>query len=197
MHVNDYGEFRQERFVKDSQETWLSIVSEKNAKKSASIVTSTYNSSERNTTTPFTKASRPFDFQMRDCQSSREFSLHTPVAMVSTQSRKSKVRTIRSLDIDESSETDVTFILYPKACARLLGLSYGMLISAKSTAGWQYSIQPFRAVPETALIYDFCRDGNLEGVRSLFKRGEASPWDRDPKGQTPLLVRLLNIRWAE
>ncbi|PMD64603.1 uncharacterized protein K444DRAFT_625850 [Hyaloscypha bicolor E] len=47
---------------------------------------------------------------------------------------------------------------------------------------------PFRAVDENALIFEFCRGGNLDGVRSLFKRNEGSPWDRDPKGQTPLFV---------
>lgn len=101
------------------------------------------------------------------------------------------MKTIRASEVHETLEKDITIIFYPKATGRLLGITRGMLISAKATSGWQYTIQPFRAVEETALIFEFCREGNLDGVRSLFKRNEASPLDRDEKGQTPLLVRLL------
>jgi hypothetical protein len=197
MHISDHGDIRNDSFSKDSQETSLSLAQGKSgAEKISSIVTSTYNTAGENSTS-FTKASRPFTFQTRDCQSFREFNLHTPIVAVSTQSRTSNVKTSRSFDIDETSETDQTFIIYPKAGARFFGISYGMLISARSVSGWKYSIESFRAVPETALIFDFCHEGNLEGVKSLFERGEASPWDRDPKGQTPLLVRPLNIRHTE
>jgi hypothetical protein len=192
MQIEDHGDVCQESFVKASKEALLGVESE-NSANTTLIVTSTHDTEGQNTK-PFTRASRAFNLQARNCQSSRNFNFHNPVIIVSAESRISKVKTIRSSEIKETSERDVTFIIYPKAGTRLLGISYRMIITAKSIAGWQYSMQPFRAVPETALIYDFCHDGNLEGVRSLFKRGEASPWDQDPKGQTLLLVRILDIR---
>ncbi|KAE9371001.1 hypothetical protein N431DRAFT_18376 [Stipitochalara longipes BDJ] len=138
--------------------------------------------------TPFYPASRPFGFRFSDCQSSRQFNLYTPMITVSTESRTSIVKTIRSSEVTETIEEKLTVILYPNLASRLFGITRGMLISAKATSGWQYSIQPFRAVEENALIFEFCREGNLDGVRSLFKRNEASPWDRGPKGETPLLL---------
>jgi len=62
-----------------------------------------------------------------------------------------------------------------------------------SIVGWKHSLEVFRAAPETAPIFDFCRDGNLEVVRTLLKNGHASPWDRDPEGRTPLFVRSLSV----
>lgn len=184
MHVHQHGE----TFSKVSQETLIDIApGDKATEKVSSMIPSPHNTTGDNTT-PFKTRSRPYDFQTRDCTVGRQISLTTPMVGVSVQSRTSNVRTIRSSEVDETLESDVTFVIYPKATGRFIGITRGMLISAKSTAGWQYSIQTFRAVPETALIFDFCREGNLDGVKSLFKRGEASPWDRDPRGQTPLLV---------
>ena len=140
---------------------------------------------------PFCPASRPFDLQLRDCQSARKFNLNTPILVVYGQSRKSTVKTIRSSKVYTTTEEELTVIVYPNSAGRYLGITRGMLISANSMSGWRYQMQPLRAVEETALVFEFCREGNIQGLRSLFARNEASPWDRDPKGQTPLLVRIL------
>lgn len=70
----------------------------------------------------------------------------------------------------------------------MLGISHGLLVTARSTVGWRYTIEPFGAVPENALIFELCKLGNVDGVRLLLQRGEASPLDRDPMGRTPLWV---------
>ncbi len=85
-------------------------------------------------------------------------------------------------------EVEMRSVLYPSRCGQFLGVSHGVLIIARSTVGWKYIVEPFRAVSENALIFDLCRMGNLEGVRLLLARGEASPLDRDPMGRTPLWV---------
>lgn len=77
--------------------------------------------------------------------------------------------------------------VYPSGLLRLLGVRHGAIIEA-STSGWQYVIKPFNAVPENAPIFDFCRKGDLEGVRALLKLGHGSLRDRDPYGKTPLWV---------
>jgi hypothetical protein len=146
---------------------------------------------------PFQKSSRPFDLLVRNAQTSQQFSLNAALFTVFTQSRTSIVKTNQVSEVFESLEADNTIIIYPGAAGRFFGITRGLLISAKATSGWQYSIQPFRAVDENALIFEFCRGGNLDGVRSLFKRNEASPWDRDPKGQTPLFVSRHTTRLME
>lgn len=144
--------------------------------------------------TPFRQASRPLGFQMFDCRSYRRVNVNTPILRVSAEFRTSIVRSTKDSAVTEKLEADATLVVYPKAASRFLGITCGLMISTKATSGWQYSLQPFRAVEETALVFEFCREGNLEGLRCLFKRNEASPWDRDPQGQTPLLVKLLITR---
>jgi hypothetical protein len=135
------------------------------------------------------KTYRPFDYEIRDCRISQEYSLVTPFVKTFAKSRSYQSTIIRSSEeTHRTSESDVKCVFYPNACGKFLGLSWGLLVSARSTSGWQFSIQPFRAVAEDSLIFEFCRNGNLEGVRALFERREASPWDRDPTGQTPLWV---------
>lgn len=137
----------------------------------------------------FRKPPRSFVSHTRNSLSLREFNVTTPFVGVHVRSRTFKLRTVRSVEVRETSETDVTCVVYSTAGGKLLGISHGALLSASSTSGWKFTIQPFRAVAEDSLIFEFCREGNVEGVRTLFKRGEASPWDRDPAGQTPLWVR--------
>jgi hypothetical protein len=146
---------------------------------------------------PSQKSSRPFDLLVRNTQTSQQFSLNAALFTVIIQSRTSIVKINRVSEVFETLEADNTIIIYPGVAGQFFGITHGLLISAKATSGWQYSIQPFRAVDENALIFEFCRGGNLDGVRSLFKRNEASPWDRDPKGQTPLFVSRLTTRHME
>ena len=54
--------------------------------------------------------------------------------------------------------------------------------------GWNHNIRYFPRVPNDALIFKYCRDGNLDGVRDLIKYGMASPWDVDILSYTPLHV---------
>jgi hypothetical protein len=138
-------------------------------------------------TSPFNRSYRRFISQSRDPQTSRMFSFVTPLLGIHASSRTYLVKTMRASGTDENVERDVDYVFYPKLL-RKMGISVGMQISARSTSGWKYSIHPFQSVPEEAIIFDFCREGNVAAVRTLFNRGEASPWDRDPLGRTPLWV---------
>lgn len=74
--------------------------------------------------------------------------------------------------------------------------SLDVLIS-RSTQGWKNNLssRTFRAVPKDALIFQFCRDGNLEGVKTLLARGDASLMDRSPNGRTLLHVSIMPINF--
>ena len=75
-----------------------------------------------------------------------------------------------------------------------LGVKYGLnLILHRLTQGWKNSatLSVFRSVPNDSLVFAFCKSGNLDGIRTLFSRGEASVWDQDSCYHTPLHVSVL------
>jgi hypothetical protein len=105
-------------------------------------------------TSPFNRPYRRFISQSWDPQTSREFGFITPLLGIHASSRTYLVKTVRALGTDEKVEGNVAYIIYPKLL-RKIGVSVGMQISARSTSGWKYSIQPFRSVPKEAIIFEF------------------------------------------
>lgn len=84
------------------------------------------------------------------------------------------------------------FTLHPARWLTWLGIKTGLDGTfSRSIQGWKNTLRPFSAVPDDALIFAFCKDGNIDGVRTLLLRGEASVWDRDSLGETPLHVSVL------
>lgn len=97
----------------------------------------------------------------------------------------------------EHSEKHVSsYALYPSWLLAKLGISQGLLIQARCTDGWQYTIQPFNAVPDDSLIFTFCANGNIDAVRTLLSSGKASLRDRSSRGYTPLFVRTPTLRFG-
>lgn len=87
-------------------------------------------------------------------------------------------------------EVITSFIFYPASWLSRVGLRYGTEANLQwsPTAGWKFNVSAVKAVPENSLIFDFCREGNIQGVMKLFERGDASMKDTSPKGWTPLHV---------
>lgn len=52
----------------------------------------------------------------------------------------------------------------------------------------QQCLRYYPVVPETAEIFEACKLGDIEWVKSLLDRNVASPFDTDPNGWTPLHV---------
>jgi hypothetical protein len=84
-------------------------------------------------------------------------------------------------------------IFYPAAWLGRIGLGgHGVeakLYRSAVPSGWKFNIAAVRAVPENALIFTMCREGNLMAVRTMLKEGYASVRDTSPAGWTPLHVR--------
>ena len=82
-----------------------------------------------------------------------------------------------------------SFVYYPSWWLTKFGLNRGVEASlSSSTKGWQLAFNPIRAVPDSSHIFDFCKMGNIEGIKRLIARGDASVRDASPKGWTPLHV---------
>lgn len=117
-----------------------------------------------------------------------------------TISIDTKARRLRFRNDDDQSlgeedhlpeyEYESSFNVYPALWLLKLGFNYGYHISTSSSPfqGWTNNIQPFTLVPDDALIFEFCKIGDLAAVRTLLSRNLASVRDSNSEGLTPLHV---------
>ena len=100
-----------------------------------------------------------------------------------------------SLFDEDHIEWNTSFRIHPAQWVLRLGFSFGFdFAMSKSQQGWKHHLETYRAVPDDSKIFEYCRTGNLVGVRALLDEGSASVWDRDSNLYTPLLVSCLRHR---
>ena len=63
--------------------------------------------------------------------------------------------------------------------------------------GWQFQLNPVRAVPESSQIFELAKSSELRSVAFRIVKGLASVLDASLKGWTPLHVWLLEIRESQ
>ncbi|KAI9697800.1 MAG: hypothetical protein M1836_004476 [Candelina mexicana] len=78
-------------------------------------------------------------------------------------------------------ETSITIVPAPWLLSRGVRLA-----CTNSSQGPCYNLRVSPVVPTNALVFEFAASGNVEGMRTLFRKGLASPWDMDADGYTPL-----------
>lgn len=106
-----------------------------------------------------------------------------------TRVDRTTIRAVKDAEICTYYRTTTSFIFHPASWLIKIGFKYGLeAMITKSQAGWQYNILPVRSVPDDALIFKFCKLGNVDAVRELFRRGDASVLDVDSDGWRPLHV---------
>ncbi len=90
-------------------------------------------------------------------------------------------------------EHETSYTIYPATWLVRLGIHRGLRLKflSSSTQGWKASLKAFCPVPDDALIFDFCKEGNISAVKSLLSRGHASVRDTDSAGYTPLHVSFF------
>lgn len=112
---------------------------------------------------------------------------------------RSRLVRVQTVDVaDESSsggnsnsearcEVETTFTVFPRWWLGSTGIS---LSYVRTGSGWlpNLNLRPCIVKPHDALIFKFCATGNLMAVKELLSRKEASPFDTDPDGWTPLHV---------
>ena len=131
------------------------------------------------------KAQKPTRYMINQSSSTVDY-------LFGTMHIKTKTSKVADTKTDQY-EHQSSFTIRPAAWLINVGLNYGLHVSMikSSLQGWKQVIEPFRPVPDDSLIFEFCREGNLEGVRSLLSRGDASVKDTDSLGQTALYVSPL------
>ncbi|KAF9894433.1 hypothetical protein FE257_007936 [Aspergillus nanangensis] len=128
--------------------------------------------------------------RVRSLQETERFQSEPRETMFGTirfQTQTIKHHRIFDNEQETQTETQTSFIFHPAAWLMRLGLRYGLRAMATyHHRTWRYNIQPVHAIPDDSLIFTFFRRGNVDAVRELFKRGDASVFDVGTKGWTPL-----------
>ena len=113
------------------------------------------------------------------------------IGSVHVYQSSSKNRRITDNDDDSSGECNIAKTLPWKIkfqAAQWL-TSRGFTIWRTTCFGdWEYHYRPHRLRPKDAPIFEACRNGRVEDVRRSLSKGEASPFDIDEQGLTPLHV---------
>ena len=92
----------------------------------------------------------------------------------------------------DQHEYKSSYTISPAPWLVRLGFHYGFHLGfLSSTQGWKNTLKTFCPVPDDALIFEFCRQGNVSAVKSLLSGGHASVRDTDSWGYTPLHVSLI------
>jgi hypothetical protein len=87
--------------------------------------------------------------------------------------------------------THTKAVLHPARWLQQCGLHRGFIMRLSlNSLGLDCSLKSYRAVPDNAPVFDYCRDGNIKAVQALFDSGLASPWDANSRGFTPLFVSV-------
>ncbi|PMD42284.1 ankyrin [Hyaloscypha variabilis F] len=90
---------------------------------------------------------------------------------------------------DEHQTGESYLTIRPALWLARFGLKYGIRVAISQSPGnWKHVLNTFRPVSDNSLIFEFCKLGNIDGVRLLLDKGEASTWDTNSKGRTPLHV---------
>ncbi|KAF6217744.1 hypothetical protein HO133_006571 [Letharia lupina] len=67
----------------------------------------------------------------------------------------------------DQCEHETSYTIYPATWLVRMGVHYGLRLKflSSSTQGWQTTLKAFCPVPDDAVIFEFCRQGNLPAVR--------------------------------
>ncbi|KAF2228498.1 hypothetical protein EV356DRAFT_74405 [Viridothelium virens] len=95
-------------------------------------------------------------------------------------------------DVSEKPEVTTSFVYHPGSWQIICGFTTVLSFSLHDPYPL---LTPKRAVPDGALIFDLCLYGNVDAVRLLFERGEASVLDVNPKSLTPLHYAVAGAQY--
>jgi hypothetical protein len=116
--------------------------------------------------------------------------LSTVFCRIITQTKVVRVETNKSLDdfdLDDVYEIETTLRIHPSHWFLKSGLSLSVVRSGQSwLPNFQFQFRLYCVRPTEAMIFEFCSSGNVDGVKSLIKRKDASHFDTDTEGWTPL-----------
>lgn len=96
------------------------------------------------------------------------------------------------LEEKAQSESHTSITVRPAGWLSVLGFERGLTLdlTSSSITGWKHTLSSFRAVPDDALIFKLCEEGQISAVRLLLSTGKASVKDTMSTGIQPLHVSI-------
>jgi hypothetical protein len=64
----------------------------------------------------------------------------------------------------------------------------------KTSPGWVFTAQTYRVVSQDSPIMIYAQIGDIQGIKGIFQKKLASPYDRDVWGNTVLGVSIFNTK---
>lgn len=93
----------------------------------------------------------------------------------------------RHLDKPGRKEEQEEIVAQYYAPAWLLNRAWSIQ-ALHASSGWTFSPRSYNVIPPSSMIYQYLDEHNVDGVRELFKRREASPFDCSTGGSSLLHV---------
>jgi len=115
-----------------------------------------------------------------------------PPSSGEVQSSTTSMRMNRASESSRSWRIQSTWLRW-KICSLILGRAWDLEI-CKSQQGWKFSISAYAVVSDDSLVAKYARDGNIEGLQSLFSLGKASPFSVIVRPEVDIEMTLLEVR---
>jgi hypothetical protein len=95
-------------------------------------------------------------------------------------------------DCSAREEREISVSIRPTDWILRMGLGQEFRLDfSQSCHDWKQTIQTFQPVADDSTIFQYCKTGDVDGIRLLLSTGQASVRDIDSLGQTPLHVSLF------
>lgn len=132
---------------------------------------------------------------LREGESVMEYFLGTIRAESNTKLRTARETDGLTPDCEQDQyEHETSYTIYPATWLIRLGIRRGLRLRyfSSPTQGWKSTLESVCLVPDDALIFEFCKEGNVPAVRRLLAGGHASVRDTGSRGYTPLHFAAQN-----
>ncbi|KAL9120774.1 MAG: hypothetical protein Q9187_002672 [Circinaria calcarea] len=114
-------------------------------------------------------------------------SLHVESKTIHVQPKYSSIRPAHDSQSEAQYEYQTaSVIVYPAPWLVNRGFSYSPRVNAAGPPFWDLKLRVTHAVPDDNLVFEFCKQGNVPGLKCLFARKQASTKDVDSQGRTPI-----------
>jgi hypothetical protein len=90
-------------------------------------------------------------------------------------------------DRGDSKMTSISITLPGWICARNFQAHL-----TRSYRGWDQCLRSYKIVPNESMVFQYSMEGNIDRLQQLFESGQASPFEVDYAGMTPLHVSLCS-----
>ncbi|KAF8858739.1 hypothetical protein BDZ45DRAFT_725848, partial [Acephala macrosclerotiorum] len=113
--------------------------------------------------------------------------LHMTSSVITNVTTSSTSVAEEGSDDEGRSQLQTIITIHPSRWLSTIGLMLGIqIIMSQSLRGLDCRARTYRAVPDDSRVFSLCRSGDIDMIQQLFDRGQASPWDTDSRGLTPL-----------